>query len=31
MKTTYYTLLLAFLFLSCGGNETSTVEDIIAS
>ena len=31
MKTTYYTLLLAVLFLSCGGNETSSLEDIIAS
>ena len=31
MKTTYFTLILAFLFVSCGENETPSVEDIIAS
>ena len=31
MKTTYITVLLAIFFISCGGNETQSVEDIISS
>ncbi len=31
MKTTYITVLLAIFFISCGGNENQSIEDIISS
>jgi len=30
MKTTYITVLLAIFFISCGGNENQSIEDIIS-
>lgn len=31
MKTTYFTVILALVFLSCGGNTSNSIEDVLAS